>query len=304
MRPISERGRVIRAEYTVEELDGQATLVLESRSGRRRNPDYHRALLLLLERLAAMGATLHNGIVDSTVSRSRPFDERVLRLPDRSYPIALKEVDNMEALRIALGAAQVHVAQESGARGGNRTKRIRLYLGGVDADGLETGLAAGGEESDDVKEARDRLEAIANPRRAIGQGRGLSAEKRRAVELRAMAVVEGLLVEGDWDVDDVSAKYLGYDIRATRGSEERHVEVKGTTGHGDSVLLTKGEVRHANEHKELAVLAVVREIKLVRDGGSWSAAGGKCRILEPWRLQAGVLEPVGYEWVTPPYPSN
>jgi hypothetical protein len=304
MRPISGKGRVIRAEYTIEELDGQATLVLESRSGGGRNPDYHKALLVLLERLAAMGATLQNGIVDSTVSRSRPFDERILRLQGRPYPIALGEVDDMEALRIALGAAQVPVAQESGARGGNRTKRIRLYLGGVDADGLETRLAAGGKESDDVKEARDRLEAIANPRRAKGQGRGLSAEKRRAVELRAMAVVEDLLKEEDWDVDDVSTKYLGYDIRATRGSEERHVEVKGTTGNGDSVLLTKGEVRHANEHKEHAVLAVVREIQLVRDKDSWSAVGGECRILEPWQLHAGVLEPVGYEWVTPPHPSN
>jgi hypothetical protein len=119
-----------------------------------------------------------------------------------------------------------------------------------------------------------------------------------------MAVVEDLLTEEDWDVDDVSTKYLGYDIYARRGSEQRHVEVKGTTGQGDSVLLTKGEVRHANEHKEHAVLAVVRKIQLVRSKDSWSAVGGECRILEPWQLHAGALEPVGYEWVTPPNPSN
>lgn len=305
MRPITANGEVLRAEFTVEELKEQVTLVLESRSGRERNPDYQKALLLLLGRLADLGARLENGVVDSAVSRSRPFADRVLRIEDRPYPIALAEVDDMEALRIALGSAQIQVAQKSGAKGGNPTKRIRLYLDGVDVEGLEDRLAGGGEESNDVKEARDRMEAIANPRRrGGGQGRGLSAEKRRAVELRAMAVVEDLLIADGWTVKDVALEYRGYDVHAERGSEERHVEVKGTTGLGDSVLLTKGEVRHADEHGKHAALAIVREIKLVRKGDAWEGVGGKCRTFAPWKLATGALEPVGFEWVAPPSSSD
>jgi len=304
MRPIAYNGGVLDAEFAVEEVEGQSTLVLESRSGRHRNPDYHKALLLLLSRLAEMGATLTNGIVDSTVSRTRPFSERVLHIPGTPYPIPLGNEEDMEALRLAIGAAQVDVAQQSGAIGGNRTKRIRLYLKGINAEGLETRLAGGGEESEEVKDARGKLEEIATPRRGKRQGRGLGAEKRRAVELRAIAVVEGLLRADGWQVDDVATEYRGYDLHASRGAEERHVEVKGTTGQGDSALLTKGEVRHAREHGSLAVLAVVREIQLVQKGDSWFGVGGECRMFDPWRLDAGVLEPVGYEWVAPPRLSN
>lgn len=44
-------------------------------------------------------------------------------------------------------------------------------------------------------------------------------------------------------------KKLGkpYDLRCTRGTEERHVEVKGTTGAATSVELTINEVLHARD---------------------------------------------------------
>jgi hypothetical protein len=304
VKPIADSGKILEAEFRVEEVEGQTTLVLESRSGDNRNADYHKALLLLLERLAEMGATLINGIVDSAVSRTRPFSERILHIEGRPYPIALGEVKDMEALRIAIGAAQVSVAQQSGAKGGNRTKRIRLYLESMDAAGLEMRLATGGEESDEVRDARGKLGDIASPRRGRRQGRGMSAEKRRAVELRAMFVVESLLQADGWTASDVATEFRGYDIHAKRGVEERHIEVKGTTGYGDSVLLTRGEVRHAEEHHSLTVLAVVREIQLVQSAGSWIGVGGKCRMFNPWRLGAGVLEPIGFEWMTPPRPPN
>ena len=68
-----------------------------------------------------------------------------------------------------------------------------------------------------------------------GQGLGLTADQRRAVEHRAMDEVKRHF-EG-WDVVPVY-KTASYDLHATRGPEERHIEVKGTTAGPDTVLLT------------------------------------------------------------------
>ncbi|MFF8974968.1 protein NO VEIN domain-containing protein [Streptomyces sp. NPDC014995] len=38
-----------------------------------------------------------------------------------------------------------------------------------------------------------------------------------------------------------------YDLRCARGTEERHVKVKGTTGAATSVELTTSEVLHARD---------------------------------------------------------
>ena len=52
------------------------------------------------------------------------------------------------------------------------------------------------------------------------------------------------LREGDWKVTDVEAENLGYDINASRGSQQRCVEVKGVAGKASStgVRLTGGEL--------------------------------------------------------------
>jgi len=245
MRPSTDDGVPLDAEFRVENLDGTSTVVLESRSGRTRNPDYHRALSLLLTRLRAMDAQIELAIVDSTVSRRHPFEERVMQIRGRPYPIVVSDETDIEALRIALEAAQEPVAQRPGARGGNRHKRMRLYLDGVDFEGLERRLG-GVPESGSLRNAVEMLERSRQyPRRGSGQGRGLNAVQRRAVEERATRLVT-LRLEGEgWDVSDVSREYVGYDLLATRSEEQLHVEVKGTTGEDMSVLLTKNEVSNA-----------------------------------------------------------
>jgi hypothetical protein len=177
------------AEFSVEEVDGTPTVVLESRSGQTRNPDYYPALSLLLTRLRAMDARIALAIVDSTVSRRLPFHERVLEVRGRTYPIVLTGEADIEALRIALEAAQETVAQQPGAKGGNRHKRIRLYLDAVDSEGLE-GLLSGPSDAQAVNRAVGLPErSRADRSRAGGQGRGLDAVQRRAVEDRATEVV-------------------------------------------------------------------------------------------------------------------
>ena len=140
------------------------------------------------------------------------------------------------------------------------------------------------------------LTRIAAGKRPRGQGFRADPAERRAVELRAMAIATALLEADSWDVDDVSAS-RSYDLECTRNGEMLHVEVKGTTGDGLSVLLTPGEVRHARDHG--AALVVVSNITLERNpqSGEWVGTGGEPAVLNPWDVDAdGELIPTGYEY--------
>lgn len=300
MKVVGTDGRVLDAEFTIEAIDGQATLVLESRTGSVRNPDYHLALGNLLTRLAVLDGAITNAIVDSAVSRRLPFEQRQLKLRDRPFPVRPSAETDIEDLRIAIGAAQEPVAQRPGAKGGNRHKRIRLYLDvDIAATELATRLAAEAPPAEGVQEALDVIERVARlGGQARGQGRGLTGPERRAVEMRAMEVACERLREDGWSVEDVSAR-RSYDLHCMHRGRELRVEVKGTTGAGASILLTRTEVHHATEHAAEVALYVVSRIALNRALTPPLATGGVLRILDRWRLSAGVLEPVGYEWLLP-----
>ncbi|HXQ88078.1 MAG TPA: hypothetical protein VN733_00420, partial [Solirubrobacterales bacterium] len=222
MRPITDSGAVLDSEFSVEPYEGQLTLVLESRFGQVRNPDYNPALELLLQRLRALKAVIADAIVDSTVSRGVEFEQRRLRIRGRTYPVRLEDEEDLAGLRIAICAAQETVAQQPGARGGNRHKRIRLFLTGVEEAGLETLLVGGGSAPDpQVETAKEAIEQLATGGSG-GQGRGLNAAQRRAVELRAVAVVTRRFRGDGWDVEDVSAQKRGYDLHVERDGVELH----------------------------------------------------------------------------------
>jgi hypothetical protein len=71
------------------------------------------------------------------------------------------------------------------------------------------------------------------------------------------------------------------------------VEVKGTTGQGESVLLTKNEVRESSM-SSYAVF-VVSEIQLDRsDPDRPIASGGVCRFFESFDAKLHVLEALSY----------
>lgn len=129
-----------------------------------------------------------------------------------------------------------------------------------------------------------------------GQGIGLSAPERKAVELRAMAVVRELFETEGWAVVDTSSS-KPYDLRVTKDGKSRFVEVKGTTGSGESILLTSGEVEHARQHPHASSLVVVTGIKLDQSGAAWTAHGGaiSCRQ-EPWVPDDGSLKPTQFRF--------
>ena len=70
MHLVDDRGRVVDAEYLIEADRDRLALIMESRSGMSgsrapRNPDYNRALAILLGRLGKLNAVLVDALVDS-----------------------------------------------------------------------------------------------------------------------------------------------------------------------------------------------------------------------------------------------
>ena len=132
MRLVDDRGRVLDAEYAVEADGSYLALIMDSRSGTSgsrppRNPDYNQALIVLLERLAQLGAVLVDALVDSRHTQELGLQESDRRLI--SAPIRLAGDLRLEALRRRMGTAQAKIGQAPDAtKGGNATKRIRLRL--------------------------------------------------------------------------------------------------------------------------------------------------------------------------------
>src|SRR5258707_7445745 len=153
-----DSGQVLDADYSVEQDVEQLALILESSSGPAgsrppRNTDYRSALTLLLGRLRALGAVLHDGLVDSAFTQRRGIPEAERRL--LPSPIRLVDEADMEALRLRLTSAQSRIGQAPGAsKGGNSSKRIRLRL---DVPGFPP-------------DAADRLEAMLAAPAADGEG--------------------------------------------------------------------------------------------------------------------------------------
>jgi len=148
----------------------------------------------------------------------------------------------------------------------------------------------------------EELEAIENlwyrSSKVRGQGFGLNAAERRAVEVRAMYLAKAYLSDHWGIVKDVSAT-SSFDLLCRTEDRELRVEVKGTIGDARTVILTKNEVREA----ELSgyALFVVSQIILDRDApGGPSAKGGLCWIFHPWDINMHNPEPLAYtcelEW--------
>jgi len=89
-------------------------------------------------------------------------------------------------------------------------------------------------------------------------------------------------------VEDVSATEC-YDLRCKRTGREVRVEVKGTTGSGMAVLLTRNEVEHAKTFPDM-VLFVVSEIELSERNRQKTARKGKIVVYDPWHIDAARLE--------------
>tara|TARA_E500000331_G_scaffold348846_1_gene391088 strand:+ start:247 stop:1086 length:840 start_codon:yes stop_codon:yes gene_type:complete len=91
-----------------------------------RNQDYNQALESLFGEKKKQGAIIEDIIVNSsTLIDLQPKDKRVF--PNNySYPIRLKEVKEVAALRKAIAKSVSLIGKRPGAKGGNPTKRLLI----------------------------------------------------------------------------------------------------------------------------------------------------------------------------------
>ena len=130
--------------------------------------------------------------------------------------------------------------------------------------------------------------------RSRGQGRGLNAEQRKAVELRAMDVAKKALESEGYKVTDKSAKN-SYDFLAVRADQELKVEVKGTTSpRCDAVQMTRNEVELHHSEVGKTALAIVSGIVLKDSGNIIKGIGGELELLNPWDVDCWGFEPATY----------
>lgn len=100
---------------------------------------------------------------------------------------------------------------------------------------------------------RERADTIAIGPWGAGYG---DADKNREVETAAEAAVTQRYEVAGWTISRVAHLKCGWDLTATRGEEERHLEVKGVSSSMLSILLTRNELRTAEQDPSWS-LAVV-----------------------------------------------
>jgi hypothetical protein len=133
-------------------------------------------------------------------------------------------------------------------------------------------------------------------RRRRGAGFISDPKKRKAVELHAEDLAVAHYENLGWHVERLGKPY---DLRCTRGTEERHVEVKGTTGAPTSVELTINEVLHARDEANVVDLYVVSDIRIDPRTEPYTAGGGTVSHFTDWEPAEADLRPRKYEYRLP-----
>ena len=131
-----------------------------------------------------------------------------------------------------------------------------------------------------------------------GQGYAVNTEAKKATEEYAQKKAIAYFEDKNYQVTDV-LKNHPYDIHCQKDKEELHVEVKGTTGAGKSVILTRNEVAHARENKQRMALVIVNCIDLNLDDGKLKASGGVVHVYNPWDVDDGDLSALQYQYEPP-----
>ena len=188
-QPYRDNGQLLDASYSIDPVEGGFDLVIESRGGSQRggskgrNSDYAPAIELLLTRMQGMGMTLVAVQVASSIAQSLSVDDRKVALAGFKLPLSLSDVDDLTALRHAIGRASAAFGRSDGADRGNRTKRMRLSIGWDNARRLAATeisglLAHPSKESPDLQPTSDPVELAIRVQSAI---REIQARNRAPV---------------------------------------------------------------------------------------------------------------------------
>lgn len=161
----------------------------------------------------------------------------------------------------------------------------------------DEGLWVPGEPGPEVVDAEVAIELNAGKARRGGQGFRLTTAEKKAVEMRAVAVVSQHLEYLGYVVKDVGLTE-SYDLDARKGAGQLFVEVKGTTSTGEEVILTSNEVKLHEEHYPNNALGIVHSIELDRTVSPPIADKGVLVLTSPWQIDPAHLVPMSYRYTT------
>ncbi len=129
-----------------------------------------------------------------------------------------------------------------------------------------------------------------------GQGFLVSPKLRKVVEDYAVKIAKQHFESAGYKVEVFGKPY---DLLCSNQEKTLYVEVKGTTTPGLFVLLTPNELTFARAHKEQMILFVVHSIDIATDELEHTASGGQVRLIQPWDIDIGELQPLGYSYSIP-----
>lgn len=139
-----------------------------------------------------------------------------------------------------------------------------------------------------------------------GQGVAPDADRRRAIEDRAVEVAKRWYRTNGWSFEDRSLRNpdtygTPYDLECRKGDDVRHVEVKGTTRAGAVVLLSANERRHAEDPNKAAesYLFVVDGIGLKDVRAGVKGTGGRVSYHGPLDTDPSRFTATQYRYTVP-----
>lgn len=147
---------------------------------------------------------------------------------------------------------------------------------------------------DMAAEVVDALESAKE--RGSGQGFSGSPQVRKALERHAVSRAMEYFGHRGFDIKPEGRPY---DLCCSRTRKRLFVEIKGTQGSWEKVILTRNEVDFARRKRNQMVLFVVHHISITGNPQKPRASGGTDRILSPWDVDAGRLDPPAYEYYLP-----
>jgi hypothetical protein len=144
LRVHAANGQELDASFRLEFVGDAITLIFESRGGTRgsaeeRNSDYATGLELLLSRIGSLGLRIADILVESRDTAALEPAQRRVVIEGEPFPLVIGDAAR---LRQKISAAQARVGRVEGARGGgNRTKRLRIFIDGAEESVSPSDLA-------------------------------------------------------------------------------------------------------------------------------------------------------------------
>lgn len=159
--------------------------------------------------------------------------------------IAADALGNQHKNHVTNGASPTLYLHDN--RAWSVAERLWSYPGVVDLRALGAGPDSG------------RGSASSHCTRPSGGGYA-DADRSREVEVAAVGLVRSRLQSDGWTVESVEVERRGFDLLCWRGDEEKHVEVKGTSGPEERFILTHGELRRARTDSDFVWAVVTRAL--------------------------------------------